>query len=305
MPETHRRTARRDRGERTPPPRYLQIDFEREFEKGRAAYDRVVGEWWRERSEDRPHALAYRNIASFIGRLRLPPNPVILDYACGHGSMLLRLYKRFPNARLIGVDGSSVQIEKARNRLRRADRRALDRVRFIESHLPDFSLPRGLADLVVFTFPQIVASPDEQPYYDKHGYRHPVDRVVGKALARMREPDPEDETGDDDPDELFDELMTNRVVGRNMRQLVRDGGLCVRVEYSNSIREGLTQLVQDRTAFEEGSLDRPYAGRKAERYFEYLFGDYHRSRVIEDVYHQTRDRTDMEGGYMTAVLRAL
>jgi hypothetical protein len=77
------------------------------------------------------------------------------------------------------------------------------------------------------------------------------------------------------------------------------------VEYSNSIREGLTQLVQDRTAFEEGSLDRYFGGKRPERFFEYLHGDYHRSRVIEAVYHQTRDRSDREGGYMTALLRAI
>ncbi len=306
MAETQRRAARNGvRSGRASVPPFSRIDFEREFKKGQKAYEEVVGQWWRSLSEDRAHAHAYRNIAAFIGIVRLPAKPVIVDFACGHGSMLLRLYHRFPKARFIGVDGSKVNLDEAGRRLRRLDRKAMDRVELIHTKLPDFDLPRAVADLVVFTFPNIVAHEDDQPYYDRHGYRHPVDAAVCRALARMKEPDPEDETSSDKPAQLFDEMMTNRVIARNMRHLVKKGGFCVRVEYSNSIREGLTQLVQDRTAFEEGSLDRPIDGKRAERFFEYHYGDYRRSRVIAAVYHQTRDETDREGGYRTGLLRAI
>jgi hypothetical protein len=162
-----------------------------------------------------------------------------------------------------------------------------------------------MADLAVFVFPNIVANDSDQPYFNRHGYRHPADSVVGRRLATLREPDPEEETCTSDPEQFFDELMTNRVVARGLRRLVRKGGHCVRVEYANSIREGLTELVQDRTAFEEGSLTRSYGGKKSERFFEYLFNDYHRSKVIEDVYHQTGDEDDKEGGYMIGLLRAI
>jgi methylase of polypeptide subunit release factors len=276
------------------------------LEKGRKAYDKVVGDWWRRQSHNRAHALAYRTIATFMSTLRLSARPTILDYACGSGSMLIRLFRQFPKARLIGVDGSGVLLEQARRRLRRLNRNALDRVEFIETQLPDFTIKKGLADVVVFTFPQIVVHPDEQEHYDRHGYKHPADTVVGKALAKMREPEPEDEPpGNQGPESIFDELMTNRVIARSQRRLLKDGGLCVRVEYSNSNREGLTQLVQDRTAFEDGSLERAYGGRKSEQFFKYLWSEYHRSRVIEDVYHQTRDKSDMEGGYMISVLRVI
>lgn len=307
MPETPRRATRRTT---TPPPpahNYERINFDREFKKGPKAYDKLVGNWWRERSEDGPHALAYRTIADFCHRLNLPEAPTIVDYACGHGSLMLRLFRKFPKARIIGIDGSEVNIGIAQERLRKLNRNAMDRVEFIKTKLPDFSLPTKVADLSIFMFPNIVANDDDQPYYDKHGYKHPADSVVGTTLAKLREPDPEDETlGDDqDPELLFDEIMTNRVVARNIRSLTRKGGLCVRVEYANSIREGLTELVQDRTGFEEGSLTRKYGGKKSERFFEYLFGDYHRSKVIEDVYHQTRDDDDKVGGYMMGVLKAI
>lgn len=307
MPETPRRTTRRSPAAPPPAHDYERINFDREFKKGPKAYDRVVGNWWRERSEDGPHALAYRTIARFCHRLRLPANPTIVDYACGHGSLLVRLVRTFPTARLIGIDGSEVNLEIASARLKRLGRSATDRVEFIRTKLPDFGLPRGVADLSIFMFPNIVANDEDQPYYDRHGYKHPADTVVGKALARLREPDPEDETvkDDQDPDLLFDEIMTNRVISRNIRSLTKKGGLCVRVEYANSIREGLTELVQARTGFEEGSLTRRYGGRKSERFFEYLFGDYRRSKVIEDVYHQTRDDDDKVGGYMMGVLRAV
>ena len=307
MPETPRRSARRTP---TAPPAahsYERINFDREFKKGLKAYDKVVGNWWRQLSEDGPHALAYRTIARFCRNLHLPESPTIVDYACGHGSLLLRLFRTFPTALLIGIDGSEVNLGIARDRLRKLNRNALDRVEFIKTKLPDFSLPKGVADLAIFMFPNIVANDDDQPYYDKHGYKHPADSVVGKTLAKLREPDPEDETVDDDQDTglLFDEIMSNRVVARNIRGLTRKGGLCVRVEYANSIREELTELVQDRTGFEEGSLTRKYGGKKTEQFFEYLFGDYHRSKVIEDVYHQTRDDDDKIGGYMMGVLKAI
>ncbi len=306
MSETQRRTARNGgRNGRPAPPPFKKINFEREFQQGGKAYENVVGEWWRSLSEDRAHALAYRRIAGFIGHLRLPTRPTIADYACGHGSMLLRLYDRFPKARFIGVDGSKRNIEEAGRRLQRLDRKALERVDFIRTKLPNFDLPRSIADLVVFIFPNIVAHEDDQPYYNRHGYRHPADSAVCRVLARMREADPEDQTDQPKPAALFDEMMTNRVVARNMRRLLKKGAFCVRVEYSNSVREGLTQLIQDRTAFEEGSLERPFGGKRAERFFEYLYGDYHRSRVIEAVYHQTRDASDREGGYMTSLLRAI
>lgn len=289
-----------------PASHFRDIDFDREFKKGRKAYDdRAVGRWWRQRSEDGSHARAYRTIARFVRRLHLPRDPTIADYACGHGSMLVRLFRLFPTAKLIGIDGSALQLEMARRRLTRLDRRAMDRVRLIETKLPDFTLPRGVADLAVFVFPNLVANESDQPYFDRHGYKHPRDSVVGRQLAKLREEDPDEETCTSDPDEVYDELMTNRVVARNIRRLMKRGGLCVRVEYSNSIREGLTQLVQDRTAFEEGSLARRYGGRASERFFEYLFDDYHRSKVIEDVYHQTGEEDDRHGGYMIGVLRAI
>jgi len=43
--------------------------------------------------------------------------PIILDVACGTGVLLSILHKRFPDAELYGIDGSSDMLEVARRRL--------------------------------------------------------------------------------------------------------------------------------------------------------------------------------------------
>ncbi len=283
---------------------YGKIDFDRELEHGWRAYHRVVGQWWSQQSADRSHAYAYRKIADYVGDLPLRHRRRIVDYACGTGSLLTRLYRRVPDSELIAIDGSPNLMSVAMERLRRIDRAAPDRVRFIKTKLPDFSLPRGMADLVIFAFPHIVAVEADQPYYDKHGYRNREDAALARILAASREPDPEEETTTEKPADLFDSLMSGRVVSRNLHRIVERGGLCLRIDYANSERDELTELVWARTAFEEGSTDRPFKGRSAKLFFDLVRSDYFRSRVIEDVYHQTRDKTDMEGGYTITLLRA-
>lgn len=284
---------------------YRTIDFDRELEKGWEAYHEVVGQWWAQQSDDRAHAYAYRKVADYVADLPAASRRRVLDYACGTGGVLTRLAGRLPRAELIALDGSPVLMGVANERIRRRHPEALERVRFIETRLPNFSLPRGMADLIVFNFPHIVATEADQPYYNKHGYKNREDAALARILAESREEDPEEETTDETPEELFDSLMSARVVARNHRHLLKRGGLCVRVDYANSERDDLTDLIYARCAFEEGSLDRPFKGREAEQFFRIVRSSYHRSSVIEDVYHQTRDKSDKEGGYTITLLRAI
>lgn len=277
------------------------INFDAELTK-KKAYDRVVGDWWERRSYDSSHVYAYRNIVQFAAALRRPRPRVIVDYACGSGALLTRLARRFTSSKVIGIDGSKKMLERARLRLNRLDRDARGRVELMHTRLPDFELPGEMADMVLFAFPNIVAVKADQPYYDRHGYKNKADRAVARYLSAAREPDPEEETVTEDAETLFDMMMSERVVARNLRRIVKEDGVCIRVDYSGDEREELTELVQARFAFEDGSLANPYGGKRADQLFRMVKSAYFRSKVIEDVYHQTKDETDNEGGYVISVL---
>ncbi|HPK01749.1 MAG TPA: methyltransferase domain-containing protein [Candidatus Sumerlaeota bacterium] len=280
------------------------INFDRELTKGQRTYDRAVGEWWLDRSTDGAHTRAYRKIARQI-RERIAREPrEIIDYACGPGSLLVRLARQFPESRLIGIDGSRKMVEAARARLAAQGRPIAARTEILYSNLPNFALPLQ-ADLVIFAFPNICPNADVQPYYDRHGARHREDVKVARALAKAREPDPEDETVTQTPEELFMALIDAKVISRNLRKLLRKGGTCVRIEYANAPREEMTDLVRMRLDFEAGSLARAFGGARAERLFRLREVSYTRSRVIEDVYHQTRDEGDRVGGYLISTLTAI
>ena len=67
----------------------------------------------------------------------------------------------------------------------------------------------------------------------------------------------------------------------------------------------MTGLVQQRLAFEEGSLEEKVDGYQAEQLFTLLNCLYFRSKVTEDVYHQTGEESDKEGGYLLTILAAV
>jgi len=269
------------------------INFDDELDKGQESYNQVVGKWWLSQADDRSHKIAYKKIAQEI-RLFCKHEPeTILDFACGGGQLLAEVAKLFPKSKFIGVDGSHKMLEKAKERLPQAT--------FIETYLPDFKL-KEKADLVIFCFPNIAPGEDCEDFYNEHGYQHPDDAKVAKYLSEAKDPE-EEET--DDPEELYDDILTDKVISRNLRQLCKDGGMCVRVTYSNAKRADLSKLGQLRTDFEEGCLALPVDGVKAEQLFSFEESIYKTSKVILDVYHQTEDEDDKTGGYFVSFLRAI
>ncbi len=273
------------------------VNFDKEFEKGPKTYDQHVGKWWNDRAKDKAHKEAYENIAKFAKR-HVKHAKVIVDFACGGGEILAEVAKQFPKSSIIGIDGSEKFLESAKRRVDSPN------AHFVQSFLPNFSLPKEEADMVFFTFPNIVPDPDEQPYYDEHGYEDPKDDRVADYLSHAREDDPDDETVQDDPEDLKDTLLSNKVISRNLRQLVKKGGYVIRVEYANAPRDELTPLVEARTAFEEGSLE-VIKNKKPVQLFEKVKSQFFESDVILDVYHQTQDETDKEGGYFITLLKAI
>lgn len=281
------------------------LDFEQELDRGRKTYNNKVGQWWLDQAFNEDHKKAYRKIARFAQQHLKKEPRVVIDYACGPGHILCRLYKRFPKAEIYGLDGSKLMLDRTDERLRQIGGDFDERVCLVETFLPNFDLDLPKADLLVFAFPNIVVRTKDQPYYDLHGYQSRRDDVVAQYLADTREPDPEEETVVDEPDVLYDSLLTSKVISRNLRGLLKRGGICIRAEYSNAPREELTRLVQQRQAFEEGSLKSKLGGKRPKRLFKLMESKYISSKVIEDVYHQTKDESDKEGGYFMNVLKAI
>jgi SAM-dependent methyltransferase len=282
------------------------IDFDNALRQGKASYTGAVGDWWLKQGLDRAHQRAYSLIADRLRRaFETRRARLIVEYACGPGLLLARLARRFPEARIVGIDGSRQMLEMARRRLARLGGEDSGRIELIESRLPCFDLPCREADAVVFAFPNICPAPGEQAYYDKHGSRHPADRAVARLLAKAREEDPELETVFEDPKTLAPAMLDAKVVARNLRGLLRKGGLCLRAEYANAPRSEMTDLVNLRLDFEGGAMEGAFRGRRPEAIFRRVDGTYHRSRVILDVYHQTADEDILRGGYLLNLLKAI
>jgi SAM-dependent methyltransferase len=296
------------------------IDFEKLLKKGHGCYDAKVGKWWATQARDRAHIKAYTDICCYLERQldsRGAKAEVIVDYACGDGSFLKRLARHFPKARILGLDGSGLMLKTARSILLKQKidanfvkttecfRKDGPRVRLVKTVLPNFKFEEGQADAVIFLFPNLTCSDKERKRYEKNGYNRRRDVCVAEMLCRFREMDPEDEVATVDPDECFDDLMTNKVISRNLRRMLKSGGLLIRSEYANAPRHELTDLTQWRSLFAEGALDLPIKEVRAENIFRFLNSEYHRSAVILDVYHQSGDPTDKEGGYFCSAFEAV
>lgn len=266
------------------------------------SYNGVTGHWWQQRAADGSHQRAYQKIADFIGRSSPRPPRRIVDYACGPGHMLSLLSRRFPNARLIGLDGSSLLLDAAEARLARRLSGNAARISLIETPLPRRLRLDGPADLLVYCFPNMTpAGADES---GRAFALSSKDVRIARCLAEAVEP--EDHDADrPDPAAVQDTLEYGRRISRNLRQLLRRGGLCIRAEYATMQRHEWSPLSLLQASFEEGSLDMAVGGLAPRPWFRVLASSFFRSQVLEDVYQQTGDANDRNGGYLITVLRAL
>jgi hypothetical protein len=268
------------------------------------SYNGTVGDWWLKRSADRAHQRAYGNIANFI-RKSIPHDPgLILDYACGAGNLLSLLCRRFPHSQLLGLDGSSLLLDLAEKRLSRLPRDCARRISLTET-----SLPRGIslherADLVVYCFPNMIPSHTEEKMRGLGFHLGKQDQKIARSLSRAREP------GGDDcdipkPQTIRRILEYGRSVSKSLRNLLIQGGICVRAEYATTRRHEWSPLELLHVSFEEGSLNTAVEGTKIRPWFRVLASAYFRSRVLEDVFQQTEDERDKNGGYLITILRAI
>lgn len=293
-----------------------KINFGELLLKGSASYDSQVADWWLHRANDSDHQEAYRNIAELLfARLKLDQiePQFIVDYACGGGHLFPYLQRLFPQSTIIGIDGSRTLLEGIVDHLPEAQivdaseafSQGGPKLRLVQSGLPNFDdFEAHKADAVLLCFPNLL--PDEAllEVFNQHGYGHAEDNEVAHCLSRFQEMDPELRGEVEDPEEVFDELMSARVFSRNLHHLLKNEGLLLRVEYSNCHRSELSQLNQLKSFFMEGALEEEVHDETSELFFTYRESYYTDSPVILDVYHQTQDLSDCEGGYCVHFFQA-
>jgi SAM-dependent methyltransferase len=268
------------------------------------SYNGKVARWWLKRATDDAHKRAYKNIAAFIRASSVREPRLIVDYACGAGHLLTALSRRFPDSNLAGLDGSSFLLDLAERRFSRLPRDRARRISLIETPLPNLGLLNGCADLAVFCFPNMMPSSEEEEMSGGTFELSKGDRWVAEKLSLGTELSGE-ESDPLDPAAIQGTLERNRKISCNLRRLLICGGICVRVEYATMQRHEWPSLELQRVCFEEGSLDSEVEGRLCDQWFRVLASAYFRSRVLEDVYQQTGDKRDRNGGYLITVLRAI
>lgn len=74
----------------------------------------------------------------------------ILDLGCGPGDVTFRFVRRFPQATVLGIDGSAAMITEANKRKEREPEVAR-RIEFLEGFIPGAPIPRKPYDLILST----------------------------------------------------------------------------------------------------------------------------------------------------------
>ena len=178
------------------------------------------------------------------------------------------------------------------------------RISLVETSLPGRISLRERADLVVYCFPNMIPSRTEEKMKSPEFHLGKQDQKIARSLSQAREP------GDDDcdipkPQTIRRTLEYGRSISKNLRNLLVQGGTCVRAEYATTRRHEWSPLELLQVSFEEGSLDIAMDGTKIRPWFRLLASAYFRSRVLEDVFEQTEDERDTNGGYLVTILRAI
>jgi SAM-dependent methyltransferase len=283
----------------------VKVDFEKELRTNFRGYNTTLTRWWNIRACNKSHCIAYRNIANYVTtHIDLIPS-LVIDYGCGTGRLLGEIAVRFVDTKFIGIDGSSAMLKTAKAYLKNRAPDLLNRIKLLKAPLPIRLLLGKRADLVTFTFPHILSNLydlDLNSFLEHLTYSEIENAVILAEDKGMEEVS--NEYTEEDPD-LLQSLLVNRVISKNLRSLVKRGGYCLRVELANAKREEFPEIFQKRFSFQEGSLDKSLSDQSIQQPFELVRSEYHRSKVMEDAYEQTGDKSDRKGGYWISLLRAL
>lgn len=282
----------------------VQVDFDKELCTNFRGYNTTLTRWWNIRASNKSHSNAYRNIAKYVATNIHPIPSLTVDYGCGTGRLLGELAIRFEETQFIGIDGSSTILKTAKNYLRKKTPNPIHKIKLLNFPLPADLPLRKKADLVTFTFPQILSNLydlDLNSFLKYLDYSEIENAVI---LSESIKVGIKEENPDEDP-ELLQSLLVNRIISKNIRSLLKRGGYCIRVELANARRDEFPNVYQQRFSFQEGSLDKSLSDDKVKQLFEFVRSEYHPSKVVEDAYEQTGDESDRKGGYWITLLEAV
>jgi len=262
------------------------------------SYEEEAGRWWIERSDNAVHRRAYANVADFIKASFTRHPGLIVDYACGQGNLLALLCDRFSKSKLVGLDGSSLLLDLAAQRIARLSPAEAKRISLIKTRLPNMSILKGKAELAIFCFPNMMpySSEDVLEYAELLSEK---DHQIANKLAATEDMNLRE------ADAATKVLMQARAISLNLRRILKQGGMCARIEYASMKRHELSPDELSMVCFEEGSLDQKIDGKLSKQLFRLRASAYFRSRVLEDVYEQTGDERDRNGGYIITILEAI
>lgn len=278
------------------------IDFDKEFVKGSAAFEGFLADWWLEKSNDPAHRRAYRNISSkmhqILSEAGVISPKVIVDYACGNGAILKSLATRFPETNIIAIDGSKKMLALAKAALQQTGLESS--IQFLRSPLPNFKLPEKIADVVLFLFPNITINSKERRLVRKQVNAGQLTLKAAKFLAKWNEVDSDFPSG-----ECLEDILDSRAITSNIHRILKKGGFWFHVEYANASRNQWDEVDQITTLFEESAWPVSIGTDEIKREFHLIKSLYFRSSVMLDVYEQSGDPDDRNGGYIISVLQAL
>jgi hypothetical protein len=292
------------------------VDFNKGLGRGEFAYNTKVGEWWLQKSKDRAHKKAYRTITQTVVRYfrrRLKREPQwIVDYAGGNSMVLTEMAKVFPRTRFIALDGSRKMLTIGLNNLRKAgldadftdpEKAFLHRgpqIRLVCTALPEKRLASGKADAVLFLFPNLNASKAKFTKIQKQWMKDPASEHTARLFSKLQD---ENTKKQPNPEDIYGELVLGAMVAANIQRLLKRGMYWFKIDYSNALRKELQNTDQWQLLFVEAAMDLQIGEYKKRSLFEMIENKYYRSRVIMDVYDQTKDPSDRKGGYMITVFR--
>ena len=130
-------------------------------------------------------------------------------------------------------------------------------------------------------------------------------RITEPPLLSMFKEKKLEDNSIEDPDEIFDQLMTQKVISRNITKLLKKNGNIIRADYSEADKDGITKGARLRLEFEQGALRKKIKGTGAEQIFKIKNYTYKESKVIVDVYQQNNDYENSEGGYLITALKKI
>ncbi len=271
---------------------------------GSASYDNHEhgNAWWEARAKDKPHQDAYKNIAKFIAKKVKKQPERIIDFACGPGFLIKHMHEQMPNAHIVGLDESEQAIDAANQYLSSVlNQEQLNQISCKQMPLPNFQTGLRKADVVVFSFPDFRIS-GEQKWLKKWKQVFPKDWEESKAVSKHLKKLYDDEVFSDAV-----ELFVKRVASRNIISLAKKDALIVRVEYSGCKREECDPCYLEEMAWYEctNAEFKALKGKRRDKFThaKFIKSKFYKSKVILDVYEQTKDKDDKKGGFFISAFK--